>query len=431
MTWPAWLILVSLLATLFASTLSYALRIMSRVKLEEQLTRRGRPSDLKRIIDHENDLALLTSMLRLVSNVIVAALTIYAVLGVKLPAQYPLKFIGAALLACLLLMVFSVAIPQACARYAGESLIAVCTPVLFSLYRLLYLLLVPLKFFDEVVRRLAGVTPESEARQDAREARAEILAVVSESSPGGTVDEEQRRMISGIISFRDLQAGQIMTPRTEMITMSVNATLEEVCERILRDGISRLPVHDGTRDNIVGILYSKDLLMLLSNPVAREHFDVRRIMRPPLFVPHSKPLPDLQKQFRTQQVHMAIVLDEFGGTAGLVTSEDILERIVGDIADEHEKPRLAQFRRVGENVYEVDAQTNVTDLNRELDLHLPENQEYQTIAGLIINELGTIPVKGVTVSIDSITLKVSDSDVRRIRKVQITLPEKIAVGQGK
>jgi len=171
--------------------------------------------------------------------------------------------------------------------------------------------------------------------------------------------------------------------------------------------------------------------MLLSNPVAREHFDVRRIMRPPLFVPHSKPLPDLQKQFRTQQVHMAIVLDEFGGTAGLVTSEDILERIVGDIADEHEKPRLAQFRRVGENVYEVDAQTNVTDLNRELDLHLPENQEYQTIAGLIINELGTIPVKGVTVSIDSITLKVSDSDVRRIRKVQITLPEKIAVGQGK
>jgi len=431
MTWPIWLILISLLATLFASTLSYALRIMSRVKLEEKLTLRGRGSDLKRIMEHENDLALLTSMLRLVSNVIVAALTIYAVLGAELPGQYPLKFLGAVLLACLLLMVFSVAIPQACARYAGERLIAMSSPMLFSIYRLLWPLVAFLNFFDEIVRRLAGVTPESEARQEASQARAEILAAVSESSPEGTVDEEQRRMISGIISYRDLQVGQIMTPRTEMITVNVNATLAETCDRILRDGVSRLPVHDGTRDNIVGIIYSKDLLTLLSNPTAREHFDIRRIMRPPLFVPHSKPLGDMQQQFRIQQVHMAIVLDEFGGTAGLVTSEDILERIVGDIADEHEKPRSSKLHRLSENVYEIDAQTSVTDLNRELDLHLPENQEYQTVAGLVINELGTIPAKGAVVSIDSVTLTVTDSDVRRIRKIQITLPEKILSSQGK
>jgi putative hemolysin len=426
MTWPVWLILISLPVTLLASTLSYALRIMSRAKLEEKLLGLGRRSDINRLMEHENDLALLTSMLRLISNVTVAALTIYAVLGVNLPAQYPLKFLGALLLACLLLLVFSVAIPQAWARYAGEGLIALFTPVLFSVYRLLWPLVAFLKIFDEIVRRLAGVTPESEARQEAVQTKAEIMAAVSENSPGGAVDEEQRRMIAGIIGFRRLQAGQIMTPRTDMVTVGVNAGLDEICEKILRDGISRLPVHDGTRDNIIGILYSKDLLALLGDASAREHFDIRRIMRPPLFVPHSKPLHDLQRQFRTQQVHMAIVLDEFGGTAGLVTSEDILEEIVGEIADEYEKPPPSQLRRVNEYMYEIEAAMNVTDLNRELNLHLPENQEYQTVAGLMINELGTIPVKGATLQLDGLTFIVADSDQRRIRKIQIALPEKIA-----
>ncbi|EQD36700.1 CBS domain containing protein, partial [mine drainage metagenome] len=158
------------------------------------------------------------------------------------------------------------------------------------------------------------------ADEEAAETTEEILAAVSEGTAEGAVDDEQRKMIEGIISFRDLQVGQIMMPRTDMITIGVNEPLEKIRDKILRDGLSRLPVHDGNLDNIVGILYAKDLLQFLGNSAAGAGtLDVRKLMRPPLFVPHSKPLRDLLRQFRSQRVHIAIVLDEFGGTAGLIT----------------------------------------------------------------------------------------------------------------
>ncbi len=184
-----------------------------------------------------------------------------------------------------------------------------------------------------------------------------------------------------------------------------------------------MPVHDGNLDNILGMLYAKDLLALPRTADADQSFNVRSMMRPPLFVPHTKPLRDLLRQFRIGRVHMAIVLDEFGGTAGLVTSEDILEEIVGDIADEFETPAARQFRRISPTTVELDGRTNITDINRELDLHLLESQDYQTISGLIINQLGTIPVKGVSIDIENLRLTVTESDARRIRKVHIVMPD--------
>ncbi len=286
-----------------------------------------------------------------------------------------------------------------------------------------------LKLFDELVRRLAGIDPQQHADEEAAETTEEILAAVSEGTAEGAVDDEQRKMIEGIISFRDLQVGQIMMPRTDMITISVNEPLEKIRDKILRDGLSRLPVHDGNLDNIVGILYAKDLLQFLGGAIAdTSSVDIRKLMRPPLFVPHSKPLRDLLRQFRAQRVHIAIVLDEFGGTAGLITSEDILEEIVGDIADEYEKSPASQIRRIDDRTFEVDGRTNITDLNRELDSHLPENQDYQTISGLVIYELGTIPGKGASVSIEDITVTVTESDLRRIKKVIVTLPPRMDSG---
>ncbi|NNM84946.1 MAG: HlyC/CorC family transporter [Phycisphaerales bacterium] len=419
MHWPVWLILLALLGSMATSTLSYALRSISRVALEKALDRLGRGGQIDQIMDRSPDLALAASLLRIVFNLSVVAFTL-----LDLGITGPTPSLGLLLLgivpAGIALLVFSVAIPSAWARYNGEGLIAALWPVLRLAAVALSPLILFLKLFDELVRRLTGAAAESSA-QDAIETQEEILAAVSEGASEGAVDEEQKKMIEGVISFRDLQVSQIMTPRTDMITVSVGAHLDEVKDKILRDGLSRLPVYEGTRDNILGILYAKDLLSLVGKPHAE--LNLRELMRPPLFVPHSKPLRDLLRQFRRERVHMAIVLDEFGGTAGLITSEDILEEIVGDIQDEYEKMVPLDIRRVDETTVEVDARTNITDLNRELDLNLPEHQDYQTIGGFVITLLGTIPAKGEKATYHNLTIAVLDSDARRVKRVRIHLPQ--------
>ncbi len=424
MHWPIWLILLALAGSMATSTLSYALRTISRLALEKALDRLGRGSQIDQIMDRSTDLALAASLLRIVFNLSVVAFTLLD-LGITGPTPSLGMLLLGIVPAGIALLVFSVAIPSAWARYNGEGLIAAVWPVLRLAAAALAPLILFLKLFDELVRRLTGAAAESSA-QDAIETQEEILAAVSEGASEGAVDEEQKKMIEGVISFRDLQVSQIMTPRTDMITVSVGATLDEVKDKILRDGLSRLPVYEGTRDNILGILYAKDLLTLVGTPDAE--LNLRTLMRPPLFVPHSKPLRDLLRQFRRERVHMAIVLDEFGGTAGLITSEDILEEIVGDIQDEYEKTVPLDIRRLDATTVEVDARTNITDLNRELDLNLPEHQDYQTIGGFVITLLGTIPVKGEKAVYHNLTIAVLDSDARRVKRVRIHMPQQSAAG---
>jgi putative hemolysin len=434
-----WIAIVGLLASLLFSTLSYALRMMSRVRLDESLVRHDRSAALNAILAARYDLSLSSSTLRLVGNSVVI---IAVAMGFHL--RYaddgsPLKVFGLTLLLTVpLLLVFSVAIPQAWSKYAGEDLVASCWPLLRAALWCTWPLVRVLNIFDEVVRRLAGVSLTEADQTEAEQAQQEILQVVAEGTAEGTVDDEQRKMIEGAISFRDLQVGQIMTPRTEVIAVDVTAPLAEVRDRILKDGLSRIPVYEGTLDNVIGILYAKDLLTLLGGggtlvppaatdpagaPPTLPQIDLRRLIRPPLFVPKTKPLRDLLKEFRLQHVHIAVVLDEYGGTSGLVTTEDILEEIVGDIADEYERPAPEETKRIDDRTVEVDARMNITDLNRALDLHLPEEGDYQTLGGFVIASLGMIPVKGQQLTHEGLTLTVLEAEPRRIKKLRLELPE--------
>ncbi len=288
-----------------------------------------------------------------------------------------------------------------------------------------------LNIFDEIVRRLAGVSLDEGdpgAAEDAVEQ--EILSVVAEGTAEGTVDEDQKKMIEGVISFRDLQVGQIMTPRTEMVAVDVNAPITEVRDRILKEGLSRVPVFEGTLDNVVGILYAKDLLTFLdtANMGSAAHppkvqIEIRRLMRPPLFVPRTKPLRDLLREFRNGRVHIAVVLDEYGGTSGLVTTEDILEEIVGDIADEYERPAADSFKQIDARTVEVDATMKISELNRALSLSLPEDADFQTVGGFVISTLGVIPNKGDQLHHDGIAITILDAEPRRIKKLRLDLPQ--------
>src|SRR4029079_18827832 len=211
----------------------------------------------------------------------------------------------------------------------------------------------------------------------------------------GVVDEEERQMIESVIAFHDTHVGQIMTPRPEIFALEAGCTLETVKGRIAESGHSRIPVYQGTIDQIVGVLHARDLLKFLGNPP--EAFTLKDFLRPAFFVPETKPLRDLLHDFRLQKVHIAIVSDEYGGTAGLVTIEDIFEELVGDVSDEHEPAEPAMIVRVNDLVAEADARVYIDELNRVLGLNLPEDAGYDTLGGFVTTTAGKIPSAGTTI----------------------------------
>jgi len=412
-----WILLGILLISLLFSTLNYALRDLSRSALEEALAIRGKSHRLDRIMAVRHDVSLVAAMIRLVANIALAALTMYALNNWFEGKIDPLWVLAITIVtASPLLLVFSITLPHAWARYGGEGMVARFWLTIEVLYRILFPLIRLMAALDELVRRVAGVSPLDEPE----EAREDILDIVSDSAAEGAVDAEQMKMIAGVISFHTLQVGQIMTPRTDIIALDINASLREVRESTMKDGVSRVPVYEGTLDNIVGVLYAKDLLTLLANdsgtPVV---FDIRKVMHPPMFIPRTKTLGELLREFRRQQIHMAIVLDEYGGTSGLVTTEDIVEEIVGDIQDEYEKAEPAALTRINETTVEVDGKVSLLELNRSLDISLPEDREFQTIGGYVVHALGTIPARGATLEADGLRLHVLEADPRRVKKIRL------------
>jgi magnesium and cobalt transporter len=204
-----------------------------------------------------------------------------------------------------------------------------------------------------------------------------------------------------------------------MIGLPVTATLDHVKQIIDESGHSRIPVYSGSLDQIVGVLYARDLLKMLGDKI--ESFDIRTAMRPAFYVPETKLLRELLQDFRVQKVHLAIVLDEYGGTAGLVSIEDVLEELVGDISDEHEPHEPSLIKRIDATTFEVDARIRLEALNRALELSLPEDAGYETLGGFVSNTLGRIPPKGFTLEHPGMRITILDAEPQRVNRVRIEL----------
>ncbi|HIE48031.1 TPA: HlyC/CorC family transporter [Candidatus Bipolaricaulota bacterium] len=210
-----------------------------------------------------------------------------------------------------------------------------------------------------------------------------------------------------------------MVPRTEMQAIEAETPLEEVLRFVVEDGHSRYPVYEGNRDNVIGILYVKDLLRTVVN--GSQKTPLRELLRPAYYTPTTKPVNVLLREFQRERVHMAVVVDEYGGVAGIVTLEDILEEIVGEIEDEYDRPRSRQLiRRISAAEAVVDGDAEVRLVNRTLGLELPED-EAVTIAGLILEKLGDIPDPGARLQIDRALLTVEGATEREITSVRVTL----------
>jgi putative hemolysin len=246
----------------------------------------------------------------------------------------------------------------------------------------------------------------------------ELRLLVEQSHEEGIVKADQEQMITGVFEFRETLAREVMTPRPDILALPVTATWEEVLGFAAEEGHSRIPVYEETLDDIVGVLLAKDLLAMV---VRGEKVDLRSLLREPLFVPDTKRIDALLAELRTKSVHMAIVIDEFGGTMGLVTMEDLIEEIVGDIYDEHDLPEK-NFVPTSDGALLIDGGTSISDVNERLGLELPE-EDFDTIGGYVFGELGRIPVAGDQIPLlGGGSLHVEEAVDRRVTRVRLLRP---------
>ncbi|MBA7704831.1 hypothetical protein ES703_113651 [subsurface metagenome] len=224
-------------------------------------------------------------------------------------------------------------------------------------------------------------------------------------------------MIENVLELSDTAADEIMTPRTDIVAVEVNSDLQTILETITGAGHTRVPVYEENIDNIIGFVYAKDLLTEIGKTAA--DFKLRNKMRDAYFVPETKPLRVLLHEFQNQKLHIAVVLDEYGGTAGIVTLEDILEELVGEITDEYEEKPPEPVKEIDQNTIEVDARTYVDDLNDQFELNLPEDEDYDTIGGFVFSHLGYIPKTGESFDYENLRFTISSAEARRIKHIRI------------
>jgi CBS domain containing-hemolysin-like protein len=244
----------------------------------------------------------------------------------------------------------------------------------------------------------------------------EIRHLVDVAEEEEEIEEEERELIHSIFEFGDTVVREVMVPRPDMVTLAGSATLEEALETISKHGYSRIPIYEGDVDNIVGVIYAKDLLKKLGE--TKRSAKLSSFGRAPLFVPEQKKVLELLREMQAQRVHIAVVVDEYGGTAGLVTIEDLLEEIVGEIADEYDREEQL-VERLDENRVRVDARVPIDEVNEMLHVSLPDD-EWDTIGGLVFGLTGRVPKPGERLRYDSVEFVTERVTGRRIQKVLIT-----------
>lgn len=413
----ATVICLTSVGSLIFSTLTYSLRELSRARLSDYLDRHGLLAWLDRTMSNLIDLVFVTAVLRMIFNtaLLLECLWLGDLLFQSNAARY--GFAGA--LGTVLTLICSIVIADVLTRHAGAAFVGMSVRLLHALRLLLTPVTRLLHLADAIAKRAVGLTDQEATDQIEQEIQQEILSVVEEGEKEGVVDEEEREMIESVIHLRDTTCGQVMTPRPEIVAVDVKTTLTHLKATLEESGHSRLPVYDGTLDQIVGILYARDLLVYLGQPT--EKFNIRSAIRPAIFVPETKPLRDLLDDFRLQKIHIAVVSDEYGGTSGLVTIEDILEELVGDISDEHEPIEPAMFEQRDDHTAEADARIYIDEVNRLLGLNLPEDAGYDTLGGFISTTLGRIPDTGTTFEHNGARFTVLDAEPQKVNRVKIEL----------
>lgn len=323
---------------------------------------------------------------------------------------------------CLCFLVFCVLIvPPMLIRQREEAAIIVLLPGFSVVSKIFF----PALWLSNLLTRFGARIEGVKAVETAQETFEEDLAdSLEEAEREGVLDEDEREMIHNVVELGQTQATKAMITRTEMISADITENISDVLKLAVDNGHSRVPIYEGDRDHIVGVFYTRDLVPSWGDKEVQAKLTLREIIRPAHFWPETKPLDDLLREMRQDRLKIAILKDEHGGTAGMITLEDILEEIVGDIKDEYDGGEYERAHRairpfIGDEA-EADGDVDIDEINRVLEIDIPEDDEYNSIGGFIVHNLGRLAKVGDEIEAESLRLTVIDASERRIGRVKLT-----------
>lgn len=413
-----WLALVGLALTCVAAIAADSFAEFSRKELEELCKRRKAPDRLGQVLRGYRHVALAAETLQAVSTALFVGASMVWVWQ-RTPADQIASWkvvLVALAIGALALLTLEIWIPWGVARLWATPIVYYSWPISRLVGLLLYPLVWEARVVEALLVRLSGRVEEPPDEESFGE---EIRTIVTEGHREGLLEEDAREMIEGVIQLGAVDVSQIMTPRTDMISLPLSKTWDELIEFAVQAEHTRIPVYNKTRDDIVGLLYTKDLLPELAKPAAERIEPWSKLLRDPYFVPETKPVDVLLQEFQRTRQHLAVVLDEYGGVSGLVSLEDVLEEIVGEIGDEYDEEEVQELRDLGGGALEALGRVHIDEINQHLGVELPENSDFDTIGGLVFSELGHIPVVGEHVSCNGVQITVLEATSRRIERVRV------------
>jgi CBS domain containing-hemolysin-like protein len=406
------LFLLILLSALFSGS-ETAITSMERARLgylAKEYPRKGKA--LKLLIEDPN--SLITAIVIANNFVNIFASSIATVLSIQLLQPF-LSNAEAGLVATILMTLYLLAFgeitPKSIAKNHAERFTLAMIRPIYGLACLLHPLVLLFRWFSSLI--IKALPPELQGKEQVAVSEEQIKYLVDVSEERGLLDKEDVEMIKRIFTYDDMVAEQVMVPRPDVVSIAIDTPLEEIRKIVAQDGHSRFPVYEGNQDNVIGFLYAKDLLKAEDNQTLRE------LLRPPFYTSTTRPINELLRDFQREHQHMAVVVDEFGGMAGIVTLEDILEEIVGEIEDEYDQPEQP-IHRISASEFIIDGDTEIDLLNERLGLELPLD-EGVTISGLLLKRFEDIPEEGESLQIDHVRLTVEEASEREILKVRLEL----------
>lgn len=311
----------------------------------------------------------------------------------------------------IIILIFGEITPKIIAKNHSAKISSKVIGPVYILSKITKPLIIILTWISKLISRILGIEINDEMMMMTEK---DIISYINVGEAEGIIEEEEKDMIESIVTFGETSAKEIMTPRTSVYAIEGNKTINEVWNDLIKLGYSRIPVYNGVIEDVLGLLYVKDLL----NAVKEGKIDcpVKNFVRKAFFVPETKPVLKILADFKDSKVHMAIVIDEYGGVVGVVTIEDVVEEIFGEIRDEYDKEEDS-IKKLSDFEYEIDARLDIETINKELEIFLPLSEDYESLGGLILNELDEMAKVEDTVTLENIKLKVKEIKKNRISKI--------------
>lgn len=399
----------------FFSATETALTSLSELKVKHILQEKGeKAKDLELWLLHPNK----------VLNTILIGNNIVNILGSVVAAELSVKIFGDSSIAIttgvmtFLVLIFGEITPKTFAKHNPEKISLLSMKLLKLFFFIFYPVSYSMNKFVKLLIKIAGGDVDKEAPKITED---EIEFFISVGEKEGVLENQKKEMLHNIFEISDTLAKEVMVPRPDLVSIRYGTPIDDVIDIITKSEYSRIPVYENKLDNILGILYVKDFLKYIKQDI--KGIDIKAILRKPYFVPSTKRIDDLLREFQLNRIHFAVVIDEYGGVDGIVTLEDILEEIVGEIRDEYDKDEVDEVVKVGEDSYEINPMMDIDDFREFFNIEISDDdedeEEYETLSGLIFEMAGKIPNVGDKYIYNNLELEVKEKDGRRLKKVSV------------